>query len=363
MLIGLLLLSAGLIYTIMASLPLDLDEHVEEEKFYARIEIGLREPPKWPEVDVEYRAVSPFFKMVKEVCPWKVEISLYVKIPRTGDYDLAYDVQVELALVSPQGLKGVVEIDVWGLDAFSDVRKEVGSFYFRLIAQGLVEEAELLEACIKIDVVKLRAYLEREYEGFRWYMFKIYSSVSVLAKSRMEVLSYRSALVNSLGLACMALGLRRGRGKALSRKLLTGLIFSLALIVIGDILLHYAWYRIANMRVSWAVFVPIEATFLEPAPPPPSPGPWWEIWKEIRFVREFMREIGDWGLTYFPIPDELRGYSMRYINRLYGLTYLSWAFIITGLCIFLPSSAYALWVPRAEEQGLPPGRRPGAIGR
>ena len=268
LLIGLLLLSASLIYTIMASLPLDLDEHVREEEFYARIEIGLREPPKWPEVDVEYGAVSPFFRMVKEICSWKVEISLYVKIPCIGNYDLAYDVQVELALMSLQDLEGVVEIDILGLDAFSDVRKKVGSFYFRLIAQGLVEEAGLLEAHIKVDVIKLRAYLEQEYGGFRWYMFKIYSSISVLAKSRMEVLGYRSALASSLSLACMALGLRRSRGKALSRKLLTGLVFSLALIVAGDILLHYAWYRIANMRVSWHAYTPI-AVFPEPAPPRP----------------------------------------------------------------------------------------------
>ncbi len=201
---------------------------------------------------------------------------------------------------------------------------------------------------ITMSMAKLRVYLEQKYGSFRWYTIKIYSSISVLAKGRMEVLSYRSALTNSLSLACMALGLRRGRGKALSKKLLTGLVFSLALIVIGDTLLHYAWYRIVNMRVSWAAFIPLEAAFFEPAPPPPSPGPWWEIWKKIRFVREFMHEIGDWGLTYFPIPDELRGYSMRYINHLYGLTYLSWAFIITGLCIFLPSSAYAVWVPRGR---------------
>ena len=80
-------------------------------------------------------------------------------------------------------------------------------------------------------------------------------------------------------------------------------------------------------------------------------------------MREVNRRHPGVSLAYFPIPDELRGYSMGYINRLYGLTYLSWAFIITGLCVFLPSSAYALWVPKAEAQSLPPGRKPGATGR
>lgn len=123
LLIGLLLLSASLVYSIVASLPLDLDERAEEEEFYARIEIELREPPKEPEVDVRYWATSWFFRMVKEVFPWEVSISFYVKTPYIKDYDLAYDVQVELTLVSPQGLKGVMEIDVRGLDAFGDVRK------------------------------------------------------------------------------------------------------------------------------------------------------------------------------------------------------------------------------------------------
>ncbi len=356
LLIGLLLILAGLTYSILASLPMDMDECIWEEEFDVSIYIELQEPGSEPDVDILYWVTGCSFRLEKKASPWEVEILLYIAVPRVrGD---GHDAQVELALLSPYDqLRGITDIHIWGAEASKEVRRELGTDRFRFLAEGLSEGA-VLEVRIAVDVIRLRAYLQQEFE--HWYTLELYSCVSILVKSRMEPLSYRSVFSGSLGLACMAFGLRRNKGKALSRKLLTSLILSLALIVVGDVLLHYAWYRIANMRVSWTTYTPFEAVFPEPAPPPPlSPGPWRELWEIICRVREVnRRHYPGVSPAYFPIPDEFRGYSMRYINILYSLTYLSWAMMIVGLCIFLPSSAYALWVPRAQEISSAPG--PGA---
>ena len=356
LLVGLLLVLASLAYSILASLPMDLDERAWEEEFYAEIDIGLREPGSKPDMDIDYGALGRLFRLREGASPWEAEILLYIAVPPVeGD---GRDVQVEFTLISPFKLRGITNVYIRGAKVFREIKKEFGTYWFRFLAEGLSEGA-VLEVRITVDLVRLRAYLQQEFEHWRWYMLKLYSCVSILVKSRMEPLSSRSAFSSSLGLACMALGLRRNRGKALSRKLLATLISSLALIVVGDILLHYAWYRIANMRVSWAIYTPFEAVFPEPAPPPPlSPGPWRELWEDICRVREVNRRHPEVSPAYFPVPDEFRGYSMRYINRLYGLTYLSWALIITGLCIFLPSMVYALWVPSAQKVSSSPG--PGA---
>ena len=82
LLIGLLLILAGLTYSILASLPMDMDERIWEEEFDASIYIELQEPGSEPDVDILYWVTGWSFRLREEASPWEVEILLYIAIPR-----------------------------------------------------------------------------------------------------------------------------------------------------------------------------------------------------------------------------------------------------------------------------------------
>lgn len=95
----------------------------------------------------------------------------------------------------------------------------------------------------------------------------IHITTLFLRRTCMAALVSQGAVLVLFGCFVFLVGLVRSKVKSMPFKWIALICISISLISLGNILLHYAWYRIANMRVGWS----IEPEIYER----PAPKPFW----------------------------------------------------------------------------------------
>jgi len=181
---------------------------------------------------------------------------------------------------------------------------------FGLEARSLksLEELEHVFVEVVLDVDLMRELLASHPE-LGAFVIDVSVMLAFLVKTHMEVLCPRGIAISAIGCLLLALGLvKLGKRRPLSTRDVLLLLVSLALLAAGDILLHLAWYRLANLGAYHEALAP---------PPLLSPGPW------NKYYDPMPRTPSAEEITCRPMEPEVGAASQ--------LAGLSWLILLAGL--------------------------------
>ena len=198
---------------------------------------------------------------------------------------------------------------------------------FGLEARSLksLEELEHVFVEVVLDVGLIRELLASR-PGLGAFIIDISVMLAFLVKTHMEVLRPRGIAISAIGCLLLALGLvKPGKRRPLSARDALFLLVSLALLAAGDILLHLAWYRLANLGAYHETLAP---------PPILSPGTW------NKYYEPMLGTPSAEEITCWPTEPEVETASqlagLSWLILLAGLLMLAWLAKKSGL---LPQEA------------------------
>jgi len=285
-------LVVGHLYVAVAELPLDLHDWSTMCSVLVCIEVSASGQPSWGEFELPY-GLDAFRSFAREEgrvlrIVVFIEDGIYLLLRGREVLDAMMRMDVDL---QPDWDICVKELSANLERAFSSVERSGLSLRARGL-KGLRELEEQASVEVVLDLGLMRELLASYSRLSRIYV-DIHIALFFLTKARMEALRPRGIATSTIG--CL-------------------LLASLALLAAGDILLHLAWYRLANLCAHDEVLAP---------PPLLSPGPWNEYYN--------WRVIG----TRQPARPEVRAASrlaaMSWLMILAGLVVLAWLANKSGL--------------------------------
>ncbi len=307
-------LVVGHLYVAVAELPLDLHDWSTMCSVLVCIEVSASGQPSWGEFELPY-GLDAFRSFAREEgrvlrIVVFIEDGIYLLLRGREVLDAMMRMDVDL---QPDWDICVKELSANLERAFSSVERSGLSLRARGL-KGLRELEEQASVEVVLDLGLMRELLASYSRLSRIYV-DIHIALFFLTKARMEALRPRGIATSTIGCLLLAFGLARpGRRKPLSARDAILLLASLALLAAGDILLHLAWYRLANLCAHDEVLAP---------PPLLSPGPW--------------NEYYNWRvpITRQPARPEVRAASrlaaMSWLMILAGLVVLAWLANKSGL--------------------------------
>ncbi len=160
-----------------------------------------------------------------------------------------------------------------------------------------------------------------------------------LRKTSMDALIPQGLIFILLGCIILLISFVKEESKIMPVKWYVFTIVSCILLTLGNVLLHYVWYKIANMPVGWSLESPIT---MPPAPKPFwSKGPW-SLESEFSMIPPFGHSPVPYTGPYArPVPDPEKGYTYNYIIFLLWGSYIAYGMLIIGLIMFLAS---LMWI-------------------
>jgi len=345
--LGLIIIFAGLSHIMVAQVPMNLDDWVGIGDWLV-VHIWAEDTLN---MDVEFLNPGAFV-FSTDLDDDTLEISLYL------DSNEIYEI-----LDDEEPLNGEIEIvvgmTVGGLGNYSieDVFFEAVSLqvnwldhYFEKVNVSEISSSDGKSFDVKYwarDLKKLNkvpwvsGYITVNLNELKKFnitraSISIHISTSFLRRTCMVALVPQGAVLVLFGCFVFLVGLVRSKVKSMPFKWVTLICISISLISLGNILLHYVWYRIANMRVVWS----IEPEIYER----PAPKPFWSKgpWSKLPYGENI-----DSSEYFGPISNPEQGYTVSYILSLFWLSNLAFSIMIFGF-ILLGISLF-WWLHEAYE--------------
>ena len=235
------------------------------------------------------------------------------------------DVEFNLGIdLDPSSLKETINFTIYPYDFFKEVKNETYSYeetdscFLSFTARGFKNEKIIpnIRILISIDLEKMTTLNLTQLNSSP--QIHIFYYLALLRKTSMEALKPQGIVLILIGYPMLIVGNLKKKNKEMPVKWYILLVIAFSLLAFGNVLLHYAWYRIANMRVWWMLDSPINML--------PAPKPFWSKgpWSWMKFSSE---------LHPRPVPDPERGYTVSYIISLFILSYVASFMLLIGLVL------------------------------
>ena len=150
--------------------------------------------------------------------------------------------------------------------------EETDSCFLSFTARGFKIENKIpnLRILISINLEKISALNLTQLSPTP--QIEIFYHIAFLRKTSMEALTPQGIVLIFIGYLTLTVGVIKKDTRLMPINWCIIVIMAFVLLGLGNVLLHYAWYKIANMPVSWMLDSPI---CMPPAPKPFwSEGPW-----------------------------------------------------------------------------------------
>ena len=311
-------LIVGHLYMAVAELPLDLHDWSTRCQGLLHIYVDASGQLRWREHEFP-SGLDAFRAIVSEegrvlYCIWE---GIYLLLQGREVLDARMGVDIWIQPEDTRALEAIRLSTNLGR-AFASVER----FDLGLKAHGLKSLEELRDVFVEVVLdIGLMQELLASYPRPSAFVVWVSVGLAFLTKTHMEVLRPRGMAISAASCFLLAVGLVSfGRRRPLSARDAFLLLASLALMAAGDILLHLAWYRLANLGAYHGTLAP---------PPILSPGPW------NKYYEPMPRILPDEEATYRPREPEVEAASqlagLSWLMLLAGLSMLAWLARRSGL--------------------------------
>ena len=244
-LMAMVVLIIGHLYTAIAEIPLDLHDWSTRCRGFLHIYLDASGRLIWYERELPpgLDAFQPLASEEGRVL-YRIREGIYLLLQGREVLDAEVEVYVYVWSEDARALEAM-RLSTNLERVFASVKR----FDFGLEACGLksLEELEHIFVEVVLDVGLIRELLA-SHPRLDVFIIDVSVMLAFLVKTHMEVLRPRGIAISAIGCLLLALGfVKSGKRRPLSARDALLLLVSLALLAAGDILLHLAWYRLANL--------------------------------------------------------------------------------------------------------------------